>query len=276
MLEIIFTKIYLKIYLNLINISEEPLSFDQCKRDIKIYILNCVLEEIKSFLINDLYYRSKNLNFNFESDKFFELVLLRVRKTIRNEVQFLKDTAISYSEFNWVVKYLETEDGELLNLVLKLVPLNNYYETNSFIYGFDRIKLITSLLENFVIKLSNVFIYVIFFNFGPKQLVYRGIFYSNIYVLKNRKNNFYWQAYLASTFLKPKYMYYNLYSLKVLNKYGISSKVVYIPNLDRKEKYTFSSIQLAVLFYFELIDFLYPKVFRIIQNSQEILKLIFK
>ena len=80
MLEIIFTKIYLKIYLNLINISEEPLSFDQCKRDIKIYILNCVLEEIKSFLINDLYYRSKNLNFNFESDKFFELVLLLTRQ----------------------------------------------------------------------------------------------------------------------------------------------------------------------------------------------------
>jgi hypothetical protein len=103
-----------------------------------------------------------------------------------------------------------------------------------------------------------------------KQLVYRGFFYPNVDFLKIQKNNFYWQAYLVSTFLKPKYIYYNLYSLKVLNKYGIVNKLVYLPSLNRKERYQFSSIQLSVLFYFELIDFMYPKLFQIIQRSKKL------
>jgi hypothetical protein len=276
MIEIIFSKVALKIHLNLINISEEFLSFDQLKTEFKIYLLNSVLDELKQFVITDLYYKSKTTNIVFKADKFFELILLRVKKRVEKQFRFLQEPEILSIELNWVTKYLETEDGELFNLIAYILSLNEFSDRLFYINGFDKLKLMTSLVESLVIKLSSVFIYVIFLNFDLKQLVYWGIFSPNLDFLKIQKNNFYWQAYLISTFLKPKYIYYNLYSLKVLNRYGIANKLIYLPDLNRKEAYQFSSIQLCALFYFELIDFIYPKFFRVFHNSKKILYVVFK
>lgn len=269
MIEIIFNKIALKIHLNLINISSDFLSFDQLKKEVKIYILNCVLYELKKFVINDLYYKSKNSNAVFRPDKFFELILLRVKKTLGKQFDFLNRVQLSTSELSWVVKYLESEEGELFNLVVYILSLNESSDRLSYINGFDKFKLLLAVIESLVIKISSAFLYVIFLNCELKQLVYKGLFYPNVDFLKIQKNNFYWQSYLVSTFLKPKYIYYNLYSLKILNRYGIASKLIYLPALNRKKGYQFSSIQLSVLFYFELIDFVYPKLFCIFQRSQK-------
>ena len=271
-IESIFTTIHLKVSLNVVNISEESLSFDSFKKEIKIYILNSVLDEMKSFIISDVYYKSHNSNFNFEPDKFFELILLRVKKSIQKEFGLLQNTEIASLECDWVVNYLETEDGELLDLALYLIHLNLGDQSLPTITGFDRIKLITALLENLIIKLSNVFVYITLLHFEVKQMLYEGGGFVNRDFLKLKKNNFYWQAYVTSTFLKPKYIYYNLYLLKILSKYGICTKVMYMPNSDRKEKYRFSKIQFAVLCYFELIDFIHPKILRIIHTSKDMWK----
>ena len=276
MIEIIFSKVALKIHLNLVNISEEFLSFDQLKKEVKIYLLNSVLDELKKFLINELYYKSKKSNFLFRADKFFELILLRVKKRIGKQFGFLQKADILSVELNWVVKYLETEDGELFNLIIAVLSLQESSDNLVYINGFNKLKLITSLVESLVIKLSSAFIYVILLNFDLKQLVYKGFFSPNIDFLKIQKNNFYWQAYLVSTFLKPKYIYYNLYSLRVLNQYGIVNKLIYLPDLNRKDGYQFSNIQIYVLFYLELIDFIYPKFFRLFYNSKKIFDVVFK
>ena len=271
-IESIFITIYLKVSLNVVNISEESLSFDSFKKEIKIYILNCVLDEMKSFIITDVYYKSQNLNCASEPDKFFELILLRVKKVIQKECRFPQNEEIFSSEYDWVVNYLETEDGELLDLALYMVHLHLYHKSFPTIIGFDRFKLTIALLENLIIKLSNVFVYITLLNFDVKYLLYQGVSFANKDFLKLQKNNFYWQAYITSTFLKPKYIYYNLYLLKILSKYGICTKVMYLPTSDRKEKYRFSNIQFAVLCYFELIDFIYPKILRIIDTSKGILE----
>jgi hypothetical protein len=276
MLEIIFSKVALKIHLNLINASGEIFSFDNLKKEAKIYLLNSVLTEFKRFIINGLYYKTKNQDFMFKPDTFFELILLKVKKTVEKEFCFLQSRQISSFEFKWAIRYLEKEDGELFNLFLSIISLIGDRQEVLYINGFDKLKLIMALLENLVIKLSSVFIYVIFLNFDVKQLVYRGFFYSDIDFLKIKKNDFYWYSYLNATFLKPKYIYYNLYNIKVLNKYGISSRLIYLPTLHMKEVYKFSNIQLSILFYFELIDFIYPKTRRIFLKSQQILRLIFE
>jgi hypothetical protein len=273
MIELIFSQVSLKLHLNLINITGEFLSFDQLKKEVKIYLLTSVLEEIKKFLINDLYYKSKNENLNFKANKFFELILLRVKKKIENDFGFLYGGEISTLELNWVVKYLEIEDGELFYLILSLFSSSDSSKLFS-INGFDKFKLIISLVESLVIKLSSVFIYVIFLKFNLRQLVHTGFFYPNADFLKIQKNNFYWQAYLISTFIKPKYIYYNLYNLRILNKYGIMSKLIYFPILTHKSDYQFSIIQLFVLFYFELIDFIYPKLSRLFQSSKKAFNLL--
>jgi hypothetical protein len=116
---------------------------------------------------------------------------------------------------------------------------------------------------------------MLFLDIEVKKLFYEQFFNSNLDILRTQKNNLYWQAYITSTFLRPKYIYYNLYNIKTLDKYGISIKVIYLPNLIRREKYKFSNIQSVILVYFELIDFFYPKVFQVLQNSKNVLELIF-
>ncbi len=269
--DIIFTKVSLKIHMKLINITGEVFSFDHLKKEAKIYLLSSVLNEIKKFIISNFYYKLKNPNHLFNPDKVFELLLLKIKKTLDKEFCFLHGPQISNADFSWIIRYLEKEEGELFNLIIEMISLIGHSRQILNINGFDRFKLISALLENLVIKLSNVFIYIMFLNFDIKRLVSRGLFYSDIDFLKIKKNNFYWYLYLNSAFLKPKYIYYNLYNIKILNKYGISSRLIYFPNLNRKKIYKFSTIQVIVLFYFELIDFIYPKIFRICLKSNQFL-----
>lgn len=264
-IEIIYSKIYLKLQLNSTSINVDALSFDQLRIEVKLYLFKCVLDEIKRFVMYELYYKS-NLDSNFKSDKFFELILLRVKKLIEKRFFFLKKRKISISEINWAIKYLEIEDGKLCSFILDIICRNLSILQICSTYSFVNYKLITCLLENLIIKISNIFIYIIFVHRDVKSLLYIEFFSSNLTFLKAQKNSFYWQIYLTSTFLKPKYIYYNLYNIKVLNRYGISSKLIYIPILNSKEKDEFSTIQFLVLLYFQFIEFFYPRVLDIAYN----------
>jgi hypothetical protein len=261
--------------LNLVNRTNDSLSFDRLKKEVKAYLLICVLDEIRNFLINELFYKSRKLNSDFKADKFFELILVKVKKNVEKKFIFFNHIKIITSEINWVIKYLEIEEGELFNIMLYNICFHQYseiiYSTNSI----DKFKLVTSILENLVLKITNIFIYMLFLDIEVKKLFYEQFFNSNLDILRAQKNNLYWQAYITSTFLRPKYIYYNLYNIKTLDKYGISIKVIYLPNLIRREKYKFSNIQSLILVYFELIDFFYPKVFQVLQNSKNVLELIF-
>jgi hypothetical protein len=274
-IDIIFTRVYLKLHLNLVNRTNDSLSFDRLKKEVKTYLLICVLDEIRNFLINELFYKPRKLNSDFKADKFFELILVKVKKNLEKKFIFFNHIKIITSEINWIIKYLEIEEGELFNIMLYNICLHQYseivYSTNSI----DKFKLVTSILENLVLKITNIFIYMLFLDIEVKKLFYEQFFNSNLDILRTQKNNLYWQAYITSTFLRPKYIYYNLYNIKTLDKYGISIKVIYLPNLIRREKYKFSNIQSVILVYFELIDFFYPKVFQVLQNSKNVLELIF-
>ena len=274
-IDIIFTRIYLKLHLNLINRTADSLSFDRLKKEVKIYLLMCVLDELRAFLINELFYRSRKLNSHFKADKFFELILVKVKKNLEKKFLFFNQIKIITSEVNWVIKYLEIEEGELFNIILYNI---SFPQSSEIIYSansLDRLKLVTSMLENLVLKITNIFIYMLFLDIEVKKLFYEQFFNSNLDILRVQKNNLYWQAYITSTFLRPKYIYYNLYNIKTLDKHGISVKVIYLPSLVRREKYKFSNIQSIILVYFELVDFIYPKIFQVLQNSRTILELLF-
>lgn len=266
-IELIFNKIYLKIHVNSSNISQEFLSLDLLKKEAKLYLLSYVLYELKTFLITELYYQSKVIS--FKPDRFFELILLRVKRRLEKDFLGLKRIEISSNEFNWLISYLEAEEGECLKLLFGLISADSGSTYGNCNIGFDSFKLIASFLENLIIKIANIFIYLMFFDFSLKKYIPAELFYSNTEFSKSQKNNFYWKTYLTSKFSKPKYIYYELFNVFVLNKYGITSKWLYIPSLSRKEKYTAFNIQLFILFYFELIDFFYPKFFRMVDQFQQ-------
>jgi hypothetical protein len=275
-IDIIFTKVYLKLHLNVVNRTTDSLSFDRLKKEVKIYLLICVLDEIRHFLINELFYRARKVNSGFKADKFFELILVKVKKNLEKKFFFFNQMKIITSEVNWVIKYLEIEEGELFNIMLCNIYFQQYSDIIYSTSHIDKLKLVTSILENLVLKITNILIYMLFLDIEAKKLFYEQFFNSNLDILRIQKNNLYWQAYITSTFLRPKYIYYNLYNLKTLDKHGIVIKVIYLPNLVRREKYKFSNIQSIILVYFELIDFFYPRIFQALKNSRATFQLIFR
>ena len=261
-LEFIFAQVLLKLSTNLTNITGEILLLDRLENHIKIYILRSILEEIQRLCINLSYYNSHKTNVNYKVDRFLQLILIRVYKRLRKEIlisnKYFYD---QYSEVKWLLKHFELENGELLKfminhlIVLKVSDLSAYCRKK-----VNTDKLLTSILENLVLKFSNIILYVFILNSKVPTYIFRSVSEPELYSLKVEKNNFYWNSYLSSTFFRPKYIYTSLYVLKVIAYEGLCTKLAYLPNLRVHEEKHLTKLQFTVLLYFELVDFIFPRL----------------
>lgn len=255
--EVIFSQASLKLNINTLNLTGSDLLSDRLKRDIKTYLLLSVLEQCKTVFINLSYYNVKKQNKGYNIDKILQLWIIAVQKKVQKELFFL-NAKINYSssEAKWLLKNLEIEDGELFNLLLNNLFENNSYE---FIRDNNLTKLMSSILENLVIKLTEILTYLLLIELALQQNLLEEVNNTQLVSIHSQKNNLYWQSYLRSTFFKPKYIYTGVYILKTISKYGVCNKVAYLPILRWNEKHYLSSVQFAVLLYFELLDFIVPK-----------------
>nr|BDA99110.1 hypothetical protein [Hemiselmis andersenii] len=267
-LEKVFSQVSLKLHVNLANVTGSSLLSDCIKKEIKRYLIGCVLEEMKIVCINLIYYKVCNSNFEYKVDKILQLIIISVQKKVKEEFQFL-NTNINYSssEAKWLLKNLESEDGELLKLVLKrlvldltLISKRNNHE------NLQTTKLMISIIETLVIKLTEILTYLLLIELSSNQAIVEDDTNIDILSINSQKNNLYWQSYIKANFLKPKYIYSGVYSLKILTKRGVCNKLVYLPKLRLKEKKYLSTLQFTVLMYLESLDFIFPKIKLIFNN----------
>ena len=261
-LEFIFTQVLLKINSNLTNVTGEILLLDRVENQLKVYILRSILEEMQKFCINLTYYSSQNTNVTYKVDRFLQLVLIRVYKRLRREIVISNNYFYDqYSEVKWLLKNFELENGELLKLMLNnLISLEFSISNGDCRKKNNDYKLLISILENLVLKFSNIILYALILNSKVPSYVFKLVSEPEICSLKLEKNNLYWNSYLSSTFFRPKYIYTSLYVLKVIGYQGLCNKLVYLPNLRVHEEKHLTTLQFSVLLYFELIDFIFPRL----------------
>lgn len=256
-LDIIFSKVCLKLHVNVSNVTGSSLLSDFLKKEVKVYLLSSVLEELKRLCINLIYYKSRKPSFGYKIDRLLQLILVLVQKKITTELQFL-DTNINYSssEAKWLLKNLETEDGELIKWLFENVFLDindlGPREINSD-------KLLISIIETLVLKLTDIITYLLLIQLTSNRSILEDNTNVDILFINSHKNNLYWQSYIKSTFFKPKYVYTGVYNVSIFTPTGICNKLVYLPILRLKEKKYLSGLQFTVLIYLELFDFIYPK-----------------
>lgn len=261
-LELIFTQVLLKINTNLTNVTGEILLLDRVENQIKVYILRSILEEVQKLSINLSYYNSRKTNVNYKVDRFLQLILIRVYKKLRREI-LISNTYFydDYSELKWLLKNFEIENGELLKLMV-----NHFISLDGDMfqgYGRKKInteKLLICIVENLILKFSNVILYILLLNSKVPIYLFKAVSEPEVYSLKVEKNNLYWTSYLSSTFLRPKYIYTSLYVLKVIGYEGLCNKLVYLPKLRAQEEKHLTTLQFTVILYFELVDFIFPKL----------------
>jgi hypothetical protein len=256
-LDLLFSQVSLKLHVNVANVTGSPLVSDCLKTDFKTYVLHSVLEEVKTLCINLMYYKSRKRRFIYKVDRILQLILILAQKKITRDLHFL-NTNINYSssEVKWLLKNLETEDGELIKWVFEklFVDINDLGPKEA---NLD--KLFISILETVVLKLTNILTYFLLLELSSNHSILEDNTNLDIVCINSQKNTLYWQSYIKSTFFKPKYVYSGVYAVHIFTLNGVCNKLVYLPILRLKEKKYLSTLQFTVFMYLELFDFLYPK-----------------
>jgi hypothetical protein len=258
-IEFIFTQASLKLATRLCNFTGETLLLDYIRPDIKVYLLNVVLTELKTIVFNLQYYSHSNPAFKYKLDRLLQLVIFKVHLQLQRSSLFNSDVkSFSKPEIHWLVTNIEQEYNYLLILLFE--HFSSFNQTRPFTDSDTfPILLLVGVLENIVIQLSEIVIYFLFMDSSLIKNIIDPKGFSDIFSITSQRNNVYWRSYFKETFLKPKYIYLNVYKVKIVTSEGICNKLLYLPNARSTDKRYLSKLQFLVLFYIELIEFLYPK-----------------
>nr|BDA98814.1 hypothetical protein [Chroomonas debatzensis] len=259
-LELIFTQVGLKVHGKLRNVTKEPLLLDYLKRDFKVYLLLLILEEFKSILINLKYYSYLKIGITYKLDRLLQLMIFKVRGKLNRLPMFAaKKIHYDYSKIHWLVTSLENEDKELIKVLIS-TDLWIKKETLTSEAGEFSPLLIMAILENFLLKLSDIIIYLLLVQTDLELEIVTFESKQYLEILTTQRNNIYWQTYIKEIFLRPRHIYQHVYHLKIITTHGICNKIVYLPTCRLKDKQDLSKIQSLILLYIELINFISPKL----------------
>jgi hypothetical protein len=256
--DLIFTKISLKLHCNILNATGSPMLSDSLKKNIKLYLFQEVLTAIKKILTTLIYYTNEVEELTYKIDRILQLILILVQKKIINQLKFV-DSNLNYSssEAKWLLKNLETEDGELIKWVFEQLFIS-FVDENTLDLKYQA--LIISILETLLLKLADILTYLLLLELTTNRRITDNTIEVDTFFINTQKNNLYWNSYIKTNFLKPKSIYRGIYNLKIFTDNGFCTKLVYFPMLKLKEKKYLSTLQFIVLIYLEGIDFFYPKI----------------
>lgn len=271
-LDLLFSKVSLKLHSQLNNLTGESLLLDRLEKDLKLYILKSILEELKILGINISYYKLKNSSITYKTDRFLKLLLLRVQRKLNQDLIFPLHNFQYYSlQTKWLINNFEIEDGQLIKLLLdEFTSIQRFHSKtlpSSFTYN---INLLSSILENIVLKVSEIVLYNFLLTLPDFTSIFAKSMEGEIYSLKSQKNNLYWNSYIKSTFFRPKYIHTSVYVVKIITCEGLCNKLLYLPNLRVQEEKNLPTVQFIILIYFEVVDFIVPKLMFIFRSLKTV------
>ncbi len=226
-LNILFYTIFLKFYSNIKNVTSEPMSLGLLREEIQIFVSILILIELKLFLDNVIYYYSKKIATSLLVDTFIKFLVISSKRKILYRLGITRSNSLDKSN-QWIIKKIQVEEYSsivnLLNLIYSM-EINESISAN----------LTASLIENLVIKLSNVMVYEIFSSKNLSKFVFLKWYTVDYllfsYSLTNLKTYLYWKSYVESTYSNIKRFSTDTYPLLVCTKNGIESKRLYNRNL---------------------------------------------
>jgi len=212
-LNILFHKIFLKLYSSMKNVTSEPMSLDLLREEVQILISTMIFIEFKLILNHSHYYYSKKM-----------------------------DTSLLLENSNeWIIKKIQVEEySSIIDLLHSIysVRLGENFSAN----------LTASLIENLGIKLSNFMVYEIFSSKNFSKFIFLKWYTVDYllfsYSLINLKTYLYWKSYVESIYSTIKRFSTDTYPLLICTKNGIESKRLY----NRSLIYNTNSSKIQTIF----------------------------
>ena len=239
-LNVLFYKIFLKFYLNIKNVTSEPMSLDLLREEVQILISTIIFIEFKLILNSTYYYYSKKMDTTLLVDIIIKFLVVSSKRKILNRLGLNSYSSLENSN-EWIIKKIQAEEYSSVINLLNSIHLLGIVESNST-------NLTSSLIENLVIKLSNFMVYEIFSDKNLSKFIFLKWYTVDYllfsYSLINLKTYLYWKSYIGSTYSNIKRFSTDTYPLLICTKNGIEFKRLYNRNLI----YNISSSRIQTIF----------------------------
>nr|YP_009244539.1 hypothetical protein Gchil_131 [Agarophyton chilense]AMK96781.1 hypothetical protein Gchil_131 [Agarophyton chilense]ASP44676.1 hypothetical protein [Agarophyton chilense]UAD84289.1 hypothetical protein [Agarophyton chilense] len=265
------TKDYL--YIDLLNNSVKHRLFSIVLVELEVLVLDLIelnlschgIQVLKDKILYDLIQKViANFLIDLDANSFY-VVLTEIKR-----YPYLKFLLL---EYKWLLENL------LIYLIFGSMHIKNY------IFAFDRkctpIKHVAILLENLMIQISNLAIFMILENlkslsniivFLKKYQLCNGS-YLSIRSLAALRNNLFYQNLLYLYIFRPKCIYSNRYKIWLISSKGLVTKYIYVSRLE--DFIQLSYLQLIIITLVELQDFIIPKCERILVVLAQLILYVF-
>nr|UAD87119.1 hypothetical protein [Gracilaria pacifica] len=265
----LFAHIRQKFNKSLSNNTKDYLYIDILNNSVKHKLFSIVLVELE-ILVLDLV----ELNVTLEGiqilkDKiFYDLIQKVVARFLIEFAVNSPSIILIQSKRYYYLQVTLLEYKWLLENLLTYLIFGSMYVDN-YIFAFDQqhtpIKHVELLLENVMIQVSNLAVFMILENLKSLSNIITFLkknklcnsSYISIRSLASFRNNLFYQNLLYLYIIQPKYIYSNRYKVWLVGHKGLITRYIYAYRLD--DFIQLSYLQLIIITLIELQDFIIPK-----------------
>jgi hypothetical protein len=223
-LDLIFNRIILKIYNSTDNLTERIFPTDFLRNEIKIILYVSMAVELRVILIGLVHSCPKEIDLSLLMDIIINFSLLSSKQRCIHTLHMKGKNSLALLH-PWLISAFKKDEFGTSMILLKWIIAEK--ENNST-------PLITSLIENFIIRLTNIMVFELFSNekFSRGILLhYTTDYFSFYYNLSNLKFSLYWKFYLGNFYYLLKTFYRRSYLISICTKKGIVLKQFYSDSL---------------------------------------------
>jgi len=247
----IFYKILLKLYSNTKNLS--TMSIDLVREEVHLLVFILITLEVKVTIASLSKLQLEKINFNTLVDNSIKSILLSCKQHTLLILSFDKSNKLETSN-HWILRKIQTEECNTLITIIKSVNPRCQLKYNSF-------NLVTSLIENLIIKLANYMIYELFSNGKLSEKAYLKSYAIDyllfLYNLDNLKTYSYWKYCVENIYVNIKRFSTDTQPLLVCTKNGLEFKRLY--NKELQLSLHSSKLQKLISKYLDFIEYIRTK-----------------
>jgi hypothetical protein len=232
------------------NTTSDLMPLDLLREDIQLLISIIVITELKLILISTSDFYLRGVDNNFMVDNCIKFLILTSKQKILIRLSVNIATTLDISN-QWTIKKIQIEEYPSIITLLKSLSSWEALENSST-------TLITSLIENLVIKLSNSIVYELFSSGKLSRLNvlkwYTIDYLLFSYNLFNLKTYSYWKYYIEAMYSNIKRFSTDTYPLFICTRNGVELKRLY--SLDLCYNSRASRLQIFVSKFLNFIEYM--------------------
>nr|AYR05956.1 hypothetical protein [Lithothamnion sp.] len=264
----LFVQTYHRFSNKLSNKTRINLPIDILDKYVKKQLFIDILIELEILVIDLI-----ELNFSIENihnmnHKILHDIVTKTMKNFINKLQYKKDYHLIYFYSSYNQLFFAEHKILIQDLLIYLVFGSNAIDTTTFPFyklktPFNHVRI---LLENAIIQISNLIIFNLLENFTSIEATSKFLTTNNlcnnynisIRSISKLRNNLVSYNWINQYIYYPQNIYCSKYRIWLLSSRGILHKHIYI---NRSSEYLkLSKIQLSIILYLELQDFILPKI----------------